>query len=76
VPDPIKQAYYRRHREARLKYQRDYYHRTKKKFDRRDELWSVLEPEKLAEKKKKKSDYNKAYYLRNKERIKARRKQK
>tara|TARA_R100001230_G_C5641733_1_gene147744 strand:- start:744 stop:893 length:150 start_codon:yes stop_codon:yes gene_type:complete len=42
-------------------------------FERRDELMAELEPEKLAEKKRKKSEYNKLYYLRNKRRIQERR---
>ncbi len=73
MPDPKKQEYYRKNREARLRYQREYYHRTKPMFERRDELMAELEPEKLAEKKRKKSEYNKLYYLRNKRRIQERR---
>jgi len=73
MPDPKKQEYYRKNREARLSYQREYYHRTKPLFERRDEIMAELEPEKLEKRKRDKSKYNHAYYLRNKEHIKKRR---
>jgi|ETNvirnome_2_130_1030620.scaffolds.fasta_scaffold09552_1 hypothetical protein len=75
MPDLKKQEYYRKNREARLTYQREYYHRTKPLLERKDEIMAELEPEKLEKRKRKKSRYNRAYYLRNKSRIMERRKE-
>ena len=75
MPDLKKQEYYKKNRVARLKYQREYYYRTKPLFERKDEIMAELEPEELKKKKRNKSNYNRAYYKQNRGRIMERRKE-
>ena len=68
-----KREYYLANRKERLAYQNQYYRESKSRFERRKEIQELLEPEKLEEAKKKLSDYNKAYYKKNKDKILAKR---
>ena len=68
-----KRRYYLKNREERLAYQNKYYRESKSRFRRRREVEELLEPEKVEAAKKKLSEYNKAYYKKNKERIKIKR---
>jgi len=68
-----KREYYLANRDARLDYQNRYYKESKSRFQRRNEIDELLEPEAVETRKKKLSDYNKAYYVKNKERIIAKR---
>ena len=68
-----KREYYLANRDARLEYQNRYYKEAKSRFQRRNEIDELLEPEVVEDRKKKLSDYNRAYYVKNKERIFAKR---
>lgn len=70
-----KREYYLANREKRLAYQNKYYRETRNRVQRRREIDELLEPEKEIERKKRLSDYNRAYYVKNKDRIMAKRKQ-
>ena len=69
MPNPKKQEYYRKNREKRLKYQHGGYEQNKPMFERRDEILQVTDPEEWERKKKKKRDYNRKYYLKNRGRL-------
>ena len=69
MADKSKKNYYQINKEARLKYQREYYRRNKEAIKRRRELKLAENPE-LADEQK---EYNKKYYIENKERIKTKR---
>ena len=69
MADPKKQEYYRKNKEKRLKYQHEWYARNKEVFVRKDEILQVADPEEWERKRKKKKDYNRKYYLKNRERI-------
>ena len=68
-----KREYYLANRKKRLEYQNRYYRESKDRFQRRREIDEVLEPEVLEDRKNKLSAYNKAYYIKNKDRIRAQR---
>jgi len=70
MPNAKKQEYYRKNRDARIKYQHEYYKKNRHAILRRREVADFLEPEQ----KEALSRYNKDYYAKNKERIKAQRK--
>ena len=70
-----KREYYLANRDARLDYQNSYYKEAKSRFQRRNEIDELLEPEVVQARKKKLSDYNRAYYVKNKERIFAKRRE-
>jgi len=70
-----KREYYLANRDARLEYQNRYYKEAKSRFQRRNEIDELLEPEVVQARKKKLSDYNRAYYVKNKERIFAKRRE-
>lgn len=70
-----KREYYLANRKERLAYQNQYYRESKLRFERRKEIQELLEPEKLEEAKKELSDYNKAYYKKNKDKILAKRRE-
>jgi len=72
--DPKKKRdYYLANRERRLAYQNQYYRESKPRFQRRKEIDEVLDPDKVKAVKKNISDYNREYYNKNKEKIKAKR---
>ena len=74
--DPKKKRdYYLANREERLAYQNRYYRESKPRFQRRKEIDEVLDPDKVKAVKKKLSDYNRKYYVENKEKIKAKRRE-
>lgn len=68
-----KREYYLKNREDRLAYQNQYYKNTKYSYSRKIEINKVLEPEEYQTFKKRISDYNKEYYRKNKDKIKAKR---
>jgi len=68
-----KKEYYLKNREKRLKYQNEYYQRTKYSYSRKMEIGKVLEPEEYKSFKNRVSDYNKEYYRKNKAKIMAKR---
>ena len=68
-----KKDYYLKNREKRLKYQNEYYRRTKYSYSRKMEIGKVLEPEEYELFKTRVSDYNKRYYTENKAKIMAKR---
>lgn len=68
-----KKEYYLENREKRLKYQNEYYRKTKYRYSRKIEIGKVLEPERYEAFKKRLSDYNKEYYRKNKAKIMAKR---
>lgn len=70
-----KREYYLANRDTRLEYQNRYYKESKSRFQRRKEIDELLEPEAVETRKKKLSDYNKAYYVKNKARIFAKRRE-
>jgi len=70
-----KREYYLANREERLAYQNKYYWEMRSRVRRKREIDELLEPEKEIERKKRLSAYNKAYYIKNKERIMAKRRQ-
>ena len=70
-----KREYYLANRDARLDYQNSYYKEAKSRFQRRNEIDELLEPEVVQARKKKLSDYNKAYYAKNREQILAKRRE-
>ena len=70
-----KREYYLANREKRLAYQNRYYQESKPRFQRRKEIDEVLDPDKVKAVKKKLSDYNREYYAKNKEKIKAKRRE-
>tara|TARA_R110002049_G_scaffold286806_1_gene468624 strand:+ start:159 stop:431 length:273 start_codon:yes stop_codon:yes gene_type:complete len=70
-----KREYYLANREKRLAYQNNYYMESKERFRRRKEINEVLEPEQEETRKKKLSAYNRAYYVKNKGRILAQRRE-
>lgn len=70
-----KREYYLANRDARLDYQNSYYKEAKSRFQRRNEIDELLEPEVVQARKKKLSDYNRAYYVKNKVRIFAKRRE-
>jgi len=72
MPDVKKQEYYRKNREERLQYQRDYYDQNKDKIKSNRKKRMLNEPD-LIDKEQK---YNKKYYLKNKKRIMKRRRNK
>tara|TARA_B100000287_G_C20454620_1_gene710916 strand:- start:557 stop:808 length:252 start_codon:yes stop_codon:yes gene_type:complete len=69
MPNPKKQEYYRRNREKRLAYQNKWYAQNKHMIERRDEILQVTDPEEWEKKRKKKREYNKAYYRKNREKL-------
>ena len=68
-----KKEYYLKNREKRLKYQNEYYQRTKYSYSRKMEIGKVLEPEEYEAFKNRVSGYNKEYYRKNKAKIMAKR---
>ena len=60
MADPKKQEYYRKNREKRLEYQREYYQNNKKMFERKEELMKNLDPEKWKKEQKRRKNYNKS----------------
>jgi len=75
MPDPKKQEYYRKNREARLKYQHKYHAEVGKyRVERRKELERELDPELWTLNQESRSRYNREYYRKNRERIRAQRK--
>ena len=70
-----KREYYLANREKRLAYQNQYYQESKSRFQRRKEIDELLDPDKVKAIKKKLSDYNREYYAKNKEKIKAKRRE-
>ena len=72
MPNVKKQEYYRKNREKRLKYQRDYYELNKERIKKNRADRMDKEPDRMD----KERSYNKEYYKKNKERIMARRKAK
>lgn len=68
-----KRDYYLENRDKRLAYQNSYYRKMKSMIQRRKEIDEALEPDRVAEAKKKLSDYNRAYYIENRTRILAQR---
>ena len=75
MADPKKQEYYRKNREKRLQYQREYYQNNKKMFDRKEELLKALDPEKWKKEQKRRKQYNREYYLKNRDKIRQRQKE-
>lgn len=76
MPNIKKQEYYRKNRERRLDYQRNYYRLKREKMQFDAELLSEFEPEQFRERREKVQKYNRGYYQKNKERIQARRRAK
>lgn len=75
MPDAKKQEYYRKNREARLKYQHKYHAEVGKyRVQRRKELEQELDPELWTLNQESRSRYNREYYRKNRERIRAQRK--
>ena len=74
MPDAKKQEYYRKNREKRLHYQREYYRNNKEVFERKEELLKTLDPDKWKKRRKKRTDYNKEYYRKNRDAIRAKQK--
>jgi|TARA_R100000081_G_scaffold56676_1_gene27832 hypothetical protein len=74
MPDAKKQEYYRKNREKRLQYQREYYRSNKEVFERKEELLKTLDPEEWKKRRKKRADYNKEYYRKNRNSIRAKQK--
>jgi len=72
MPDPRKQEYYLKNKEARIAYQRSYYEKNKHIIVRKREVRDFLDPEEREAMKQ----YNKSYYAKNKDRIKEQRRQK
>lgn len=72
MPDPRKQEYYQKNKEARIAYQRDYYSKNKHIIVRKREVRDFLDPEE----KEAMKQYNKSYYAKNRDRIKEQRKRK
>lgn len=72
MPDPRKQEYYQKNKEARIAYQRAYYEKNKHIIVRKREVRDFLDPEEREAMR----EYNKRYYAANKERIKEQRKRK
>ena len=72
MPDPRKQEYYLKNKEARISYQRSYYEKNKPIIVRKREVRGFLDPEEQEAMKQ----YNKSYYAKNKDRIKEQRKRK
>jgi len=77
MPDPKKQEYYRKNRETRLKYQREYYVRRKARLAREKELGLLLDPEEWTEEQKARveyrREYHRQYYLKNRDKIRMQR---
>ena len=69
MPNPQKQAYYRKNREKRLKYQHGWYKQNKSMFERKNEILQVTDPEEWERRREKKREYNRAYYLKNREKL-------
>ena len=69
MPNIKKQEYYINNREKRLNYQRGYYAKNKKWIMRKKELKAEGDPDWALRQK----EYNKNYYTKNKEKIKAQR---
>lgn len=59
------ESYYKRNKDARKAYQKAYYEANKERMKRKKELDSVLKPEKL----KKVQDYQRQYYLNNRQKL-------
>jgi len=75
MPDANKQQYYRKNREARLKYQNKYHAEVGKyRLQRRKELEQELDPELWTLNQESRSRYNREYYRKNRDRIRAQRK--
>tara|TARA_R110002020_G_C16233775_1_gene768599 strand:- start:1287 stop:1559 length:273 start_codon:yes stop_codon:yes gene_type:complete len=72
MPDPKKQEYYRKNREKRLRYQREYYTNNKGMFERKEELLKALDPEEWKTRRKKRKEYNREYYRKNRDAIRKR----
>lgn len=73
MADPIKQKYYRENREARLAYQRSYYEHYKLRRPRIQELAELLEPEQVEAERVSRSEYNRKYYLANRDELRRKR---
>ena len=65
MPDQKKQEYYKTNRDSRLTYQKAYYRNNAQLVKRKRELQETLEPEKY----EKQREYQRAYYLENRARI-------
>ena len=63
------ETYYARNKEARCKYQREYYKKNKDRINRKRQIDEAVDPEKI----EKRLAYNRAYYLKNRERLLKRR---
>jgi len=59
------ESYYNRNKDTRKAYQKAYYEANKERMRRKKELDSVLQPEKL----KKVQDYQRQYYLKNRQKL-------
>ena len=69
MPNVKKQAYYKKNREIRLGYQKEYYNKNKKWIKRKRELRQVEDLNWV----KKVRKYNSEYYMRNRDRIRKQR---
>ena len=65
MPNQKKQEYYQTNRDSRLTYQKAYYRNNAQLVKRKRELQETLEPEKY----EKQREYQRAYYLENRARI-------
>ena len=63
------ETYYARNKEARCKYQREYYKKNKARINRKRQIDEAVDPEKI----EKRLAYNRAYYLKNRARLLKRR---
>jgi len=59
------QSYYRRNKEARCAYQRDYYKKNKDRINRKRQIDEATDPEKAS----RRLEYNRAYYKKNREKL-------
>ena len=66
---PMDETYYARNKEARCKYQREYYKKNKARVNRKRQIDEAVAPEKI----EKRLAYNRAYYLKNRARLLKRR---
>jgi len=72
MPDVKKQEYYRKNREERLQYQKDYYNQNREHI-RKNKIKKMLSDPYLINKEK---SYHREYYKKNKKRIMERRRNK
>jgi hypothetical protein len=72
MPNIKKQEYYRKNREKRLEYQREYYEQNKERIKKNRTTRMAKEPERIEKEKR----YNREYYEKHKHEIMERRKRK